>query len=128
MKESDIVVSFGSSVGIEAVYWDRPSILLGPCFYQNLGGTYRPSSHVEAIGLIASNLEACEKTGALMYGHWFQTRGEKYSFYRAEGLFEGKFKGQQVYAGSHLVHQPKTFSQKMRREAMRLARRRSRAS
>lgn len=128
MCQSDVVVSFGSSVGIEAVFWNRPSILLGPCFYQNLGGTYRPATHSEAVNLIVSDLDPGDKTGALMYGHWLQTRGQKYNYYQAEGLFEGKFKGQHVYAGADCLNQPKSLFQKLQREAMRLVRHRSRAS
>ncbi len=128
LRESDLVVSFGSSVGIEAVFWDRPSVLLGPCFYQNLGGVYRPGTHEDAIDLLTSDLEPGNKTGALMYGHWFQTRGHKYEFYEAQGLFEGQFKGQRVYAGAHLANQPKSLAQKLRREAIRLVRGRARAS
>ena len=33
------VVTFRSTVGIEAVYWGKPSILVGPSFYVDLGGT-----------------------------------------------------------------------------------------
>jgi len=42
IRASDTVASFGSSVGSEAVFWGKPSVLLGPCFYQNLGGETKP--------------------------------------------------------------------------------------
>ena len=99
LKSCDVTVSFGSSVGIEAVYWDRPSVLLGPCLYQNLPGPVRSNSHQQTIELLSSNLPAStDKSGALRYGHWFQTRGFPHKYYVAESLFEGKFKDQVVYA------------------------------
>jgi len=98
MRQSDIVVSFGSSVGSEAVFWGKPSVLLGPCFYENLGGVYRSRSHDDTIALLTSELKPQEKLGALKYGYWFQTRGFAHKFFEATGLFEGKFKGQVVYA------------------------------
>ena len=99
LKSCDVTVSFGSSVGIEAVYWDRPSVLLGPCLYQDLPGPVRSKSHHQTIELLSSNLPAStDKSGALRYGHWFQTRGLPHKNYVAENLFEGKFKDQVVYA------------------------------
>ena len=97
VKASDIVVSFGSSVGMEAVYWGRPSVLLGPCLYQSLGGPIRSESHEHTIELLCGEHAAADKTGALMYGHWFQARGFPYRYFQATDFFEGKFKGEVLY-------------------------------
>ncbi len=98
MNASDLTVTFGSSVGMEAVFWGKPSVLLGPCLYQDLGGPVRSHSHDETISLLCRDLAAAQdKTGALMYGHWFQTRGFRYEYFQAESLFEGKFKGEVVH-------------------------------
>jgi hypothetical protein len=98
MRASQSVVSFGSTAGIEAVFWGRPSILLGPCFYQNLAGLYVPRSHREALDLLASPLPSQTRLGAQMYGYWQQTYGIPHRHFQASGLFEGKFKGQTLYA------------------------------
>ena len=98
IRKSDIVVSFGSSVGAEAVYWGTPSVLLGPCFYQNLGGVYRSHSHAQTLDWLADELEPKDNQGMLMYGHWFQTRGYPHRYFESTGLFNGHFKGQTVYA------------------------------
>jgi hypothetical protein len=98
LKESEKVVTFGSSVGIEAVFWDRPSILLGPCFYRGFPGVYQAASHAEAMQLINAELApATDKSGAFIYGYWFQTHGERFKYFEASGLFEGRFRGQVVY-------------------------------
>lgn len=99
MRAVDKVITFGSSVGIEATFWGTPSILLGPCFYRGLGSAYEPSSHDEAVRLILADLSPQDRTGALMYGFWLKTRGIRYRDYEPTGLFEGKFKGQIVHAG-----------------------------
>lgn len=98
MRASDTVVSFGSSIGCEAVFWGMPSVLLGPSFYQNLGGVYRSHSHEQTIDLLCQTLEPQDKTGALMYAHWLQTRGLKHKYFQSTGLFEGTFKQQTLYA------------------------------
>lgn len=65
LDASDKVVSFGSTIGIEAAYWDKPSILLGRCVYEKLGSVYVPRSHNEAIALILDKeLPPLDKTGA----------------------------------------------------------------
>ena len=98
MKSCEKVATFGSSVGSEAVYWGIPSVLLGPCLYQGLGGVYRANSHAHALSLLTQTLEPQEKTGALKYGFWFQTRGYLHQYYTPSGLFDGQFKGQTIYA------------------------------
>lgn len=97
LKAADITASFGSSVGIEAVFWDRPSVLLGPCLYQHLNGPIRSQSHQHTVQLLSSDLKPADKTGAYQYGFWFQTRGYAYQHYAAKTLFEGAFKGSLVY-------------------------------
>jgi len=94
LKASDTVASFGSSVVMESVFWGRPSVLLGPCLYQNLGGPVRSHSHSQTIELLCSELEPADKVGALMYGHWFQARGYPYRYFAATNFYEGKFKGE----------------------------------
>ena len=98
MRSSDTVVSFGSSVGCESVFWGKPSVLLGPSFYQNLGGVYRPSSHAETIELLSQTLSPLSMSGALKYGFWLQTRGHRHKYFEHSGLFDGKFKNQTLYA------------------------------
>ena len=99
MRAANVVASFGSSVGIEAVFWNRASILLGPCMYQHLPGTIQPTTHEEAVSQIsARDLLPQNRIGALKYGHWFQTHGIKFTYFKPETLFHGKFKGQVVYA------------------------------
>ena len=99
VRRSDTVVTFGSSVGIEAVYWGTASVLLGPSFYGGMGGVHVPSDHSNAIELLSQELEPMDRTAALIYGYWQQTHGIPYQYFASTGLFEGKFKGHVVYNG-----------------------------
>ena len=98
MKACDTVVTFGSSIGIEAVYWSRPSVLLGASFYQNLGGVVRPENHEQALSILKTELTPQNNQGALMYGYWQQTRGHRHQYFEASDLFEGQFKNKTLYA------------------------------
>ncbi len=68
LVSSETVVSFGSSVGAEAIFWGKPSVLLGPCYYRNLGGAYRPGSHAETIELLSQSLKPQSTSGASSMG------------------------------------------------------------
>lgn len=116
MRSSHSVVSFGSSVGAEAVYWGKPSVLLGPCFYQNLGGVYRPTAHNQTISLLTDDLVPQSGEGVLKYGYWLQTRGQPHQYFKSSGLFEGKFKGETLYARPEKPH---STMAKIHREAGR---------
>lgn len=87
------VISFGSTVGIESVYWGKPSILAGRSLYEDLGSCYIPKDHEEFIKLINDHLKPLSKLGALKYGYFQSLAGIPYIYYDPDSLFKGKFKG-----------------------------------
>jgi len=97
---ADVVVSFGSTVGIEATFWGTPSVALGPSFFAYLDATHRPQSHDEAVRLIASSLEVANRVDALKYGHFLLSQGIPYEHYRADGFHHGKFNGNDIRHGA----------------------------
>lgn len=81
MKHADKVITFGSSTGIEAAFWKKPVILLGGCFYRNLGLTYNPSTHIEVIDLIKKKLEIKLNINIYKYGYYIiSDKGENFKF------------------------------------------------
>lgn len=50
----DKVITFGSTMTMEAVYAGKPSILLGRSIYERFEGVYCPKSHKDALKLIAN--------------------------------------------------------------------------
>lgn len=93
LDAAEKVAVFGSTMGIEATWWGVPSILLGNAFYESMGAVYEPKSHQETVDLIRSDLEPKGKLPALKYGYYAKTFGTKFSYYEAEGIYSGKFKG-----------------------------------
>lgn len=72
----DKAVSFGSTMGIEAVYWGKPSILLGRCVYERFGSVYTPQTHEEAVGLLRTrNLAVLPVEGALKIAVFWKRGG-----------------------------------------------------
>ena len=93
IQKAEKVITFGSTVGIEATFWRKPSICLGKSLYYELDATYNPSSHDEAISMIISYLPPKPIDGALKYGYYCQTFGYRYIHFKAEKVGKGKFKG-----------------------------------
>lgn len=52
MDASDLVLTFGSTAGIEALAKGKPAILMGPAIYEDLGGVLRPNSHADLVALL----------------------------------------------------------------------------
>ena len=102
VKNASKVITFGSTVGIEAVYWGTPSILAGQSFYRELGGTYNPGSHEELINMVLDkNLKPKPREAALVFGYYLNTFGIPFRHYQASGVFKGRYNGRRVTPGLH---------------------------
>ena len=96
IEMADKVITFGSTVGIEATFWGRPSILLGSCFYRDLGVTYNPETEDELFELIAKDLAPKPIIGALKYAYYLKTYGIPFIYYKAEDFAKGRFKNKNL--------------------------------
>jgi len=68
---SDVVLTFGSTIGIEAAYYGKPSILLGRAIYEDLGSCYVPTTHDELMELLStSELRPKDKIGSYIFGRY----------------------------------------------------------
>ena len=97
LDKCDIIMTFFSTIGIEAAYYGKPVILLGQTYYQNLKSTYNPTSHNEVIELIKSKLIPKDKLGAIKYGYWALTRGIEFEKFRPTGIRSGYFLGKKIH-------------------------------
>lgn len=77
MEACEKVVTFGSTMGVEASFWGKPSILLGRCFYENLDACYNVSFKEEVIPLIERHLEPKSQIGAIKYAYYLMDREYK---------------------------------------------------
>jgi len=68
VDRADVVLSFGSTVGLEANYWDRPSILAGRAIWEDLDITYPAETPADVVGLIERNAAPRSKADALLVG------------------------------------------------------------
>jgi len=97
MEHSEAVITFGSTMGVEACYWGKPSVLLGIALYQDLDCCYIPDSHEQVLNLLnEEKILPKSKNGALLYGNWELNRGYKFKHFHQTGLFSGTFDGKKT--------------------------------
>ncbi len=93
---ANVVVSFGTSVGVEAAHANKPVVLLGSSFYKGLGICYEPETIKEAEELIfTQNLMPLKNDNILKYGNFIMCeKGKNYAFYNfnCTQIRLGKFK------------------------------------
>jgi hypothetical protein len=77
MREAAVVVTYGSTTGVEAGYLGRPVIVMGPSAYDELGCAVRPRTTSELGELLASpgSLLTNVAVSTLPYGLMMKRRG-----------------------------------------------------
>jgi capsule polysaccharide export protein KpsC/LpsZ len=75
------VIVFTSTVGIEACYLNKPSILLGKAYYEDIDVTYNPNSFEEVYDLIKSDLKPKDKKNTYKYGYYYLKRDIDFKYF-----------------------------------------------
>lgn len=68
------VVTFGSTTGVEASYWGKPSILIGRSFYEQSGSCYQVHTRQQLVNFLNCFLAPKDKIGALKYAYFLMDR------------------------------------------------------
>jgi hypothetical protein len=89
MDACEKIITFGSTVGIEATYWGKPSILAGKAFYENFNCTYIPNSHEELVNLIKEDIKPLSSDSALRYAFWQLSNGTPFEYFKETGIKNG---------------------------------------
>jgi hypothetical protein len=99
LRTAQKVLTWGSTIGIEAAYWKVPSIVAGWGSYMHLGSTYNPDTHTEVMDLLLRRLEAKPIAGAIDYGFYSKNFGTRFQYVTPSGAFFALFKGIGVWPG-----------------------------
>lgn len=103
MDYADKVITFGSTMGVEATFWGKPSILLGKSLYMNIDACYQPTTHEKAVALIKEDtLQPKAKINAIKYGYWELMKGEYFQKFNQVNLFSTTFNGKKIEANKIL--------------------------
>lgn len=87
----DLIITFGSTIGIEAAYWKKPSLLLGRAMYEDLEACLTVVSHEEVVSVLKekrfdldqNTLEA-NHFNSLKYGYYMETYGIPFKIFQQD--------------------------------------------
>ena len=77
MRQADIVVTYGSTTGVEAAFAGKPVIVMGPCAYDKLGCAIGVADEKQLSAALDVR-DAGSWAGAVSYGLMFKRRGFGY--------------------------------------------------
>ena len=83
MRQADIVVTYGSTTGVEAAFAGKPVIVMGPCAYDKLGCAIGVATRDELSAALDVR-DPGSWSGAVSYGLMFKRRGFAYEHVRRE--------------------------------------------
>jgi hypothetical protein len=96
---ADLVLAFGSTIGLEAAYAGKTSILMGRSMYEDLGTCLRPASHDALVSLLADAADGRLPApppdpwpGLLAFGHFQRVRGQPFAHVVPDGLFGARMR------------------------------------
>lgn len=97
LESSDLVLTYGSTMGVEATYWRVPSISLSCSLYSGLGCVYEPASKQELTDFLEKIPGALPRESCFRYGYFASTiETNTYQYYTPTSASEGKFCGKEL--------------------------------
>jgi hypothetical protein len=97
LESSDLVLTYGSTMGLEATYWKIPSISLCCSLYHSLDCVYKPKSIQELTLLLEKTPVPLSPEACFPYAYFmskFET--DVYQYYVPTSPSEGKFCGKEL--------------------------------
>jgi hypothetical protein len=87
------IITFGSTIGIEATYWRHVSIVLNDGFYAGLGAVYEPADEAELIDLLLrQDVAPLPRETTLPFGYYSANQGETFRHFETAAISDYEFK------------------------------------
>ncbi len=102
MRQADVVVTYGSTTGVEAAYAGKPSIVMGPSAYDELGCASRVRT-AEELGRTLDDPKPGWWPGAVAYGLMMRRRGFVYQHIQVDDSGVRSLAGVEITEASPLV-------------------------
>ena len=103
LRECEKAVGLTTTMCLEATYWGKPSIVLGPTFYSGIDAVYEPRTLEEACDLVAEfGLPPKAKDNAIMYGAFSRCYGDQLQHSNPRNYYTLDFKGKILEARAEI--------------------------
>lgn len=90
------IISFGSTVGVEAAFLNKVSILAGVSVYSQLDCCYVANNYKEFFNFIESDIKPKNPKNTYPFGYWSTVYGTSFKYFEPDGLFKGIFLGKNL--------------------------------
>lgn len=98
-----VVVTYGSTMGAEAMYWNKPCVLLQRAYYEKIEGLFIPEDELQLKlifrGLLDGTIEfKRNELQLLKFGYYNSTFGVPFKYYQpsSNGFHKGLFMGKNL--------------------------------
>jgi len=99
MSLADLVITYGSTMGVEAAFYNKISVLAGHALYEDLETCSVMASHDELVDLLknrernlSSYIKEERKKNAIKYGFYMATNGVDFILFEQTEIFKMTFK------------------------------------
>ncbi len=82
---SDLVITFGSTVTVEACWAGKPVIMLGPSYFDELDVSYNPQTAEKFAALLQQSLTAKDRTNAARFACYQEFDSDPLRYIRHDG-------------------------------------------
>jgi Capsule polysaccharide biosynthesis protein len=95
VQSSDIVIAFGSTIGIEACYQKKVTILLGRAMYEDAKSLIKPKSHEDLVKILHASIRSKQPPKVefhdpdwIVYGFFQKSYGKSFKFVQHRDLYQ----------------------------------------
>ena len=105
MKRADIVVSYSSTIALEASYFGKPSVVLKKFWWTQKKSILLINNIRQLNKIFNKNYKfrKIKKTACLPVANYMLNYGKKFRYYNPESFYRGKFLGQNLTWKSYLI-------------------------
>jgi hypothetical protein len=96
MEAASKVITFGSTIGLEASYWGKPVLLLAKTYYYYTDVAYVPESKGNIVELLFDDLSPKNKLNAEKHAFYYLNGGTKAEYYSSDATGNHKFNGKSI--------------------------------
>jgi capsule polysaccharide modification protein KpsS len=93
MEKARCIITYGSTIGIEALYSKKPTISLSKSEYSFANELMQPTSLEELRIFLTNPLTPVSRRGAEFFGNYNYSHGHKFHFYKPTSRLKGNFLG-----------------------------------
>lgn len=86
MSVCNKTLTFGSTMGIEATFWGKPSILADQATYENFSYAYKATSHEHVVQMIRDDIAPLPRLSSLKIRYYELSNGIPLKYFKGTGI------------------------------------------